>query len=336
MTDLVSILIPAYNAQQWIRDTIHSATEQTWPRKEIIIVDDGSSDGTLATAKTLESQIVKVVTQENTGACGARNKALSLAQGDYIQWLDADDLLHPEKIALQLERSEGGLTSRTLLTSAWGKFFSHHKRAKFVPDSLWGDLGPVDWIMTKFTDNVWMNPAVWLVSRCLTELAGPWDERLTISGNDDGEYLCRVVAASDGVRFVRDAKCYYRIATVGSLNWNMERSEKSVESLLLSLSLSIDHLRSLEDSEKTRKASLQYLQTFLPYFYASNDDLVNRMYGLAHKLGGELTPFKVSWKYYTFETTLGAEVTKKIINNWRAGKLLAQKTWDRCLYQCTS
>lgn len=335
MSDLVSILIPAYNAEKWIRDSVLSAINQTWSRKEIIVIDDGSSDGTLEIAKSLESRTVRVVAQSNTGACGARNKALGLAQGDYIQWLDADDLLHPEKIARQLERGGDGQNSLTLLTSAWGKFFFRHEKAKFVPDSLWQDLGPVDWIVTKFSDNVWMNPAVWLVSRRLTELAGPWDERLASSGDDDGEYICRVVDACTGVRFVREAKCYYRIGTVGSLNWNMERSERSLRSLVLSLKLSIDHLLYLEDSERTRRASLQYLQTFLPYFYSSHDELLNSMHKLAHELGGSLTPPKVSWKYYPLEKALGPKVTKKVMNNWRAAKLLARRNLDWYLYRLT-
>ena len=330
MGDLVSILIPAYNAEKWIRDTMLSAINQTWANKEIIVVDDGSSDRTLDVAKSLESRTVKVVTQANTGACGARNKALSIAQGDYIQWLDADDLLHPEKIAWQLKRADDIQNSRILLTSAWGKFFFRHEKAKFIPDSLWQDLEPVDWIVTKFTENVWMNPAVWLVSRRLTELAGPWDERL--AAGQDGEYICRVVAASEGVRFVREAQCYYRIGIVGSVNWNMEKNKKMLESLFLSLSLDIDHLRSLEDSEKTRKASLQYLQTWLPYFYSANNDFFDRMSSLAHELGGNLTPPKVSWKYLPLEKTFGPEVTRKIMDNWRTAKLLAQRNWDKYLY----
>jgi glycosyltransferase involved in cell wall biosynthesis len=337
MSNLVSILIPAYNAEQWIRETILSAINQTWVNKEIIVVDDGSSDRTFEIARSLESRTVKVVTQANTGACGARNKALSLAQGDYIQWLDADDLLHPEKINRQLERADDGQTSLTLLTSAWGKFFFRHEKAKFVPDSLWQDLGPADWIITKFSDSVWMNPVVWLVSRRLTTLAGPWNERVTVSGIDDGEYICRAVAASEGVRFVREAQCYYRIGTVGSLNWNMVRSnnKKILESLVLALSLNIDHLMSLEDSEKTRRASLQYLQHWLPAFYSVDDNLVNKMYKLAHELGGSLTPPKVSWKYYPLYKVFGPAVTRKVMNNWRIVKLLAQRNWDRCICHLT-
>ncbi|HHW75679.1 MAG TPA: glycosyltransferase family 2 protein [Xanthomonadaceae bacterium] len=334
MSCLVSILIPAYKAEKWIRETMSSAIHQTWPNKEVIVVDDGSPDHTFEVAKSLESRFVKVVKQANTGACGARNKALSLAQGDYIQWLDADDLLHPEKISHQLAKAEDGSNSLSLLTSAWGKFFFRPQKAKFDPDPLWRDLSPVDWIMTKFNDNAWMNPAVWLVSRRLAELAGPWDERLTSSGDDDGEYICRVVTHARDVKFVRDAKCYYRIGTVGSLNWNMERSEKSLNTLILSLSLSIGHLRSLEDTARTRTASINYLQTFLPYFYG-NESLLKKLYDMAEELGGTLNPPKVNWKYRPIEMIFGPNVTKKVINNWRAAKLLARGNWDRLLLNLT-
>ncbi len=87
---LVSILIPAYNAQDWIADTLRSAIAQTWEPKEIIVVDDGSTDQTLEIARKFESGTIRVLSQKNQGAASARNTALSLCRGDYIQWLDAD------------------------------------------------------------------------------------------------------------------------------------------------------------------------------------------------------------------------------------------------------
>src|SRR5436190_19200034 len=106
MAELVSVLIPAYNAERWVTAAIRSATEQTWPNVEVIVVDDGSRDDTLAVARQSESGSVRVVTQPNMGACVARNTALALAQGRYIQWLDADDLLAPGKIAAQMAVAE--------------------------------------------------------------------------------------------------------------------------------------------------------------------------------------------------------------------------------------
>ena len=92
MALLVSIIIPAFNSEKYLSETVRSALAQTWPNKEIIVVDDGSSDGTLNVAKQFESRNVKVFTQKNRGAACARNAGLAIAQGDFIQWLDADDL----------------------------------------------------------------------------------------------------------------------------------------------------------------------------------------------------------------------------------------------------
>jgi len=329
LSRFVSILIPAYRSEGFVAETIQSALDQTWPHKEIIVVDDGSPDRTYEIAKQFESSVVKVVTQENSGAPSARNKAYSLAQGDYIQWLDADDLLHPDKIKTQLADADSGLTSRTLLTCRWGRFFFRPEKAEFVPDSLWRDHSPLDWIVTRFSDNVWMNPAVWLVSRKLTELAGPWDPRLARSGDDDGEYICRVAGAADAVRFVPEACCYYRIGIAGSLNWNMETSKESLESLMLSLTTTVRYVLSLEDSTRTRDAAAIHLQTFMPYFYGADDRFYYELNAFAQEfLGCELYPPGVSWKYRPLELVAGPHATRRILTYWRSAKLLMRGRYD--------
>src|SRR5205814_7608388 len=108
MTPLVSILIPAFNAEQSLGETLRSAVGQTWPRKEIIVVDDGSTDQTAAIARRFASRDVKVVSKRNEGAAATRNYAFSLSQGDYIQWLDADDLLSADKIERQMAALRAG------------------------------------------------------------------------------------------------------------------------------------------------------------------------------------------------------------------------------------
>src|SRR5271155_3333787 len=142
MKPLVSILIPAYNAEAWISDTLRSAIAQTWERKEIIVVDDGSKDQTLAVARQFESEQLKVVTQKNQGAAATRNNAFAMSEGDYVQWLDADDLMAPDKTAKQMEAAERSGSRRTLISCAWAPFIHRPYRAKFRSNGLWQDLQP--------------------------------------------------------------------------------------------------------------------------------------------------------------------------------------------------
>jgi glycosyltransferase involved in cell wall biosynthesis len=99
---LVSILIPCYNAEQWISLAIESALAQTWVEKEIIVVDDGSTDRSLDVIRQFEGRI-RWRAGLNNGGGAARNRLLELARGEWLQYLDADDYLRPGKIARQIE-----------------------------------------------------------------------------------------------------------------------------------------------------------------------------------------------------------------------------------------
>ena len=316
---LVSILIPAYNAQQWLRETLRSAIAQTWERKEIIIVDDGSKDDTLSIAKEFEGDGVQVFTQQNQGAAAARNRAFSLSHGDYIQWLDADDLLGPDKIPLQMEAlAKKGAGCRTLLSSSWGRFLHDPNRAVFTPTALWDSLSPVDWLVRKMGQNLYMQTATWLVSREVTEAAGPWDTRLL--GDDDGEYFCRVLLASESVLFVPEAKVYYRSSGAGSLSY-VGRSDRKMEAQWLSMQKHVAYVRSLEDSERVRAACVKYLENWLVAFYPARMDLVANSQALARELGGELRLPRLSWKYAWIEAAFGRFFA------WRAQLFLLGLRW---------
>jgi O-antigen/teichoic acid export membrane protein/glycosyltransferase involved in cell wall biosynthesis len=329
---LVSILIPSFNAQEWIADTLRSAIAQTWERKEIIVVDDGSTDATLAIARGFESDIVRVVTQRNQGAAAARNKAISLSEGDYLQFLDADDLLAPDKIAIQMDAVKEVGGKRTLLSSAFGVFQYRHRRAKFVPTELWHDCSPFEWLLCKMGQNTYMQTATWLVSRELAEAAGPWDIRLL--SDDDGEYFCRILLASDGVRFVPEAKVYYRGPGLafGNLS-HIGSSTRKLHALWLSMQLHIGYLRSLEDSERVRTACLRYIQTSLIYFYPEQPEIVEQAEQMARDMGGELTPPRLSWKYFWIRTLFGwrlAKLGQRLLLGlrWKLGR-----SWDKALYR---
>jgi glycosyltransferase involved in cell wall biosynthesis len=294
MEPLVSILIPAYNSQQWIAGAIESALAQTWGRREVVVVDDGSTDGTFDIARRFASRSVKVATQENGGASAARNTAYSLCQGDYIQWLDADDILDPRKIEHQLRWANGDGNDRTLLSGAWGEFAYRLRKARFERSALWRDLDPAEWLFSKMNLNLHMQTDNWLVSRRLSETAGPWDTRLW--RDNDGEYFCRVIKASERIRFVEEAKSYYRKAGFKSISY-VGGSSRKLESLLLSMTLHIECLRSMEDSPRTRAACVTYVRNWLHEFYPFRPDLAARLGASIVELGGEFVEPRLSWKY---------------------------------------
>jgi len=326
MKQLVSILIPAFNSEKWIRPCIESALAQTWRWKEIIIVDDGSKDSTLEIARMYACPDIQVMTQDNRGASAARNRALSVAQGDYIQWLDSDDLLAPDKISRQMHGAEPGLTSEVLLSGSWGRFHHVPEKSEFVPDSLWEDLEPREWLYRKIHENLWMAIESWLVSRKLTEAAGPWDEQMSL--DDDGEYFCRVLSHSVGVRFVPEARCFCRSVSFG-LSHPLAWSDRKLDSQFASLSSYIRLMRSMEDSPKTRTACLELIERWAPPFYTRRPDLYRQMQAVASDLGGQLGVPRLQKKYRWMQRLFGWRIASKAQNMLPLFKAYVRYAWER-------
>jgi glycosyltransferase involved in cell wall biosynthesis len=333
MQPLVSILIPAYNAQATIADTIASARRQTWARKEIILVDDGSTDQTPSIVRGFPTDFMTVFTQKNLGAAAARNQALAMSKGDYIQWLDADDLLAPDKIEAQLKLVDYASGSRSLLSSAWGSFNYRVSRAKFSPTPLWCNLTPVQWLLYKMRHNLYMMPASWLISRELTTAAGLWDTRLSL--DDDGEYFCRILMASDGVRFSPEARSYYRHSSFSSLS-HVDHSDKKLESLFLSLLLHMKYLLALENSHRTRSACAKYLQRWMIHFYPARLDLVRELETMGASLGRRLERPDLRWKYIWLQRSFGWEFAKQAQFFLPKVKHTLLRSWDRAHHKLES
>jgi hypothetical protein len=328
MSRLVSILIPAYNAEHWLADTIRSALSQTWPQTEIVVVDDGSTDRTLPIARQFESKNVLVVAQNNQGGAGARNTAFSLCQGDYIQWLDADDLLSPNKIALQMRASSKGGGERTLLSSRWGHFLHRPWTARFVATQLCEDLSPIEFLLRKWEHNLHMQTATWLVSRGLTEAAGSWNSNLL--GDDDGEYFCRVVLAAEQILHVPDAHVFYRVAGSGSLSY-IGRSHAKQDAQWLGMKLQLQHVLRHTSCARSRAAALTYLQTWAPYMLG-RPDLLSEMARMAESLGGELGEPRVARKYAWLARLCGSETAFNVQQRYNLYKAGLLTLLDRQLY----
>ncbi len=101
MQELISVIVPVYNAERFLKETVGSICAQTDENYEIILVDDGSKDGSLALCRRLaeENSRIRVITQNNAGPSAARNAGVRAAGGEYISFVDADDWIHPDMIA---------------------------------------------------------------------------------------------------------------------------------------------------------------------------------------------------------------------------------------------
>jgi glycosyltransferase involved in cell wall biosynthesis len=281
MKPLVSILIPAYNVEQWIAETLESALAQTWQNKEIIVVNDGSKDNTLAVVKRFESAIVKVINQENQGQSAAENRALKEAQGNFIAYLDADDLLAPDKIERQVHFL-GSENSEFVAAGEWARFYKSPEEALFIPQPLWADLSPVDWLVCAWEGHYMMHGATWLIPRKIADRAGFWDEKLSLI--NDFDYFSRILLASQGVKFCWGARSYYRSGISGSLSGSKSRSAWA--SAFRSLEQGTSNLLATEDSPRTCRACATVFQRFIHEVYPDVPDLQKKAEAKVQQFGG--------------------------------------------------
>ena len=252
---LVSVIIPAYNADRWLSDTIRSATSQTCDDIEIIVVDDGSTDETAEVASGFGDEEVRLIRQAKAGAGAARNRGLSEARGAFIQFLDADDVLAPDKIAKQMD-ALAGLPFDSVASCSWGRFTGEPESAVFPDEPVWKVEDPAEWLVQSLNGGGMMQPGAWLTPRSIIDAAGPWNESLTL--HDDGEYFTRVLLKASRNVFVPEAKIFYRDVE-GSLS--RIRSRDAVQSAFTVCRLRGQHLLAVRDDKAARRAvATQYAQ----------------------------------------------------------------------------
>ena len=191
---LVSIIIPTYNCRRWLGEAIDSALKQTYPHCEIIVVDDGSTDGTGEWVQAQHGDRVRYHWQPNGGVARARNTGLSLARGDYIQLLDADDRIAANKVASQVrfleEHPEVAVVyCHTLLFDADdpSQTWDYEGRSRYQSGDILAPMVDDGFIFTMAT----------LVRRSWMERVAPFDEELP--SNEDWDFWLRMAHA--GARF---------------------------------------------------------------------------------------------------------------------------------------
>ena len=215
---LITVVIPAYNCAQTIRETVQSVLAQTLTDLEIIIINDGSQDETLDVLSGIADPRIKVFTHDNSGVSVSRNRGIEKATGEFIAFLDSDDLWKPEKLADQYQALQNHPTAA--IAYSWidyidesGQFLRPGRHALFR-DNVYSQL-----LLGNFIE-CGSSP---LVRKSALTAADGFDESLLT--NEDWELWLRLSSQYDFIA-VPKVQVLYRISTT-SKSFNVQRHEQS-------------------------------------------------------------------------------------------------------------
>jgi len=318
----VSIIIPLYNSANYISETVTSALAQTWKNFEIIIVDDGSTDNSYSLAKSFESHILKVYRQEHKGACAARNLAYSKSSGDYVQYLDADDLLSPEKIEQQIKL----ICDENYIVSTCNSLRFQKNIDKYINTGLSVSknyVTPIEYILDVWETDDYLCLHAWLFPRTLIDLAGPWD--ISLQRFQDPEFISRVLISTKEIRFSATGKAFYR-DTLNSLSKgkivDIERSRFHF------LQTVIDNILLPIENERTKNAIAFRLSNAIYLWYPEFPDLVGSGLEILKKVNRPIED-NIKGKSIFFLKLFGWRIIRRVefkISNWlKKLKILKRK-----------
>lgn len=212
MEPLVSIIIPTYNRSSFIGETLDSILAQTYKNWECIVVDDRSEDATielLTYYQELDSRLrfIKRPSDYPSGANSCRNIGLSQSKGEYIQWLDSDDLISPEKIRNQIALLK--TSDADIATCRWGRFSNQSSKPQMLDMQAYRDFQSSKQFIASLANDLGYFPIhSYLTKRKIIAKSGPWLEGLTV--NQDGEFIMRVISNSEAIKFCKEGIALYR------------------------------------------------------------------------------------------------------------------------------
>lgn len=259
---LVSILIPNYNKAAFLRETLDSVLSQTYTHWECIVVDDHSTDHSWEileeyVKKDVRVKIFKRPDDRIKGGSVARNYAFELSKGEFIQWLDSDDVIHQNKIEDQIQDLLA-VKLNAISISNWDWLDSLIEVEKKDEDSnldsiiksRWNDFPKhgFDLILYLFINNLFIPPHAYFMSRQLIHDSGLWIEDL--NKNQDGEFMLRVLLKSEQVVFNDSVYAFYR--RPDSSHLSKQATLKSYLDWFKSLDLGDQKILEVQNSKEIR------------------------------------------------------------------------------------
>jgi glycosyltransferase involved in cell wall biosynthesis len=326
---LVSVIIPLYNTEKHIEQCVNSVLNQTWPNIELIIVDDGSIDSGPQIIKKFEGEKVKIITQANQGASAAKQNGLSQASGQYIQYLDADDLLDSDKIERQVIAllKEPNKIAVCKTVHFFGDDIKDH--IKEEDNFFLAYLNePLNFLIKLYggfdLSGGMIQPNAFLTPKAIIDKAGPWNSSISPCPDEDGEYFARVIVNSEGIIYDPDVFNYYRKTNnKNSLSgqWNTVTCLNLINSVWIKHQYMMSFAASTEQQTLIHNATYRSFDELKVQIYLVYNDLVLMIENYQSKLHPS-----VKKKYHK----MGGVFLNSISNvfGWKAAKraqILKQK-----------
>ncbi|MBD3676028.1 MAG: glycosyltransferase [Planctomycetaceae bacterium] len=238
----VSTIIPAYNAEAFLRETLDSALAQTHDEQEIIVVDDGSTDATCEIAESFGNR-VKLIRQQNAGPAAARNRGAREASGEWLAFLDADDLWMPDKISTQLERANE--TGAPLIYTDRENIGVCDHVSRYQSDCV--ELAEGE-LYEKLLCGNFITLSSVLIRKDVFESEGGFNEDLSLKAVEDWEFWLRI-ASSHAVAVCPEPLVQYRFHETG-ISRNLNTMETN---LFNALDVAFDSKRGQQLDATTRR-----------------------------------------------------------------------------------
>ncbi|MFD0749292.1 glycosyltransferase family 2 protein [Mucilaginibacter calamicampi] len=276
---LVSVIIPVYNAAPYVSEAIESVMSQTYPHKELILVDDGSTDASYEICCKYACEWISVYRLPvNKGQSFANNYGYQRARGTLIKFFDADDILDPGYLQEMMLRYN---SEDDLYFSNCVNFYNEFSLLQQVPYKTepWKTMPPVDFILSP--TSFMRQGGRWLIPKKLIEAAGLWNEELSLI--NDFEYFTRLCLHSKQIHYVSEAVLYYR-QVHNSLS--SQKSTAAYQSAYKSLTLAGNQLLIKESSARVKKYIADSLQGLLYEVYPRDRQLRKKIVAQINLLGG--------------------------------------------------
>lgn len=262
---LVSVVIPAYNAEKTLRPMLDCVLRQSWENLQVILVDDGSTDGTLKLARETAAQDdrLTVVSGGNRGISATRNTGLDLCRGKYIRFADADDTMPLDSIEKMVRRAEDD--GADLVIGGYEEYFGSQRRFRNLAGR--NDTVPCDGMMDHLCGhaNSYFYGVLWnkLFVRKKMEAAGcRFQEGLT--WGEDFAFVMDYLAVTERVAFMEDALYDYR-RSAGSTSFRQVAD--CVKRPMYNIRIKRDLYRHLKEMYRKRGIYPQYRRRLWLYLF---------------------------------------------------------------------